>query len=378
MRFCCLNYTSYLSHLSLRFLQAIAAFMATQLKGVVKRFSGGNDEDVSVWIRQVKLAARLGKIEDLAVVVPLYLDGPAFAVYEQLSSDDQEDFAKIESALLTAFSLNGFQAYEEFRVRKRREGESVDVFLSELRRLAKLGKIESCEEILRSAFVIGLPCTVSSQLRALSEVRKIPLDELVHVARALMAEVVRHERNNSSFSLVAVAAVAECSSKPHEIAAPEAAVHRNSNLRSASHSMVPATQVFLLWPAGTSCQHVQVVGKCQREAVCAGCFPVDEVRALPCVQVCVNGQFYRALVDTGCTQSMVDAKLAQRVSGKRGVVTVNGDMILGIGEASVRMEVDKVNMEVKCLVLDRLVQNTEFQGYSRNGCYKQNRRGCCK
>ena len=51
-----------------------------RLHDVIKRFSGGNNEDVMVWLRQVSLVAKLQKIEDLATVLPLFLDGAAMSV----------------------------------------------------------------------------------------------------------------------------------------------------------------------------------------------------------------------------------------------------------------------------------------------------------
>ena len=99
-----------------------------RLHDVVKRFGGGSGEDVAVWLRQLRLAARLRKIDDLATVIPLFLDGAAFAVYEQLCKGEQEDADRIADALLAAFGVDAFQAYEEFQTRTRLPGELVDVF----------------------------------------------------------------------------------------------------------------------------------------------------------------------------------------------------------------------------------------------------------
>ena len=62
---------------------------AIRLHNVVKRLNGSSGEDGAVWFRQVKLVAKLQGIEDLATVMPLFLDDAAFAVYEQLEEDDQ-------------------------------------------------------------------------------------------------------------------------------------------------------------------------------------------------------------------------------------------------------------------------------------------------
>jgi len=174
-----------------------------RLHDVVKRFSGGSGEDVAVWLRQLKLVAKLRKIADLSAVLPLFLDGAAFAVYEQLEEEAQGDASKIEAALVTAFGTDAFQAYEEFRARVRQPGEPVDVFLSDLRRLASLAGVNS-DALLRSAFVVGLPRMVSTQLRATPGIGKMALSEVVSLARALMVELLREEK--ASEDLCAAAA----------------------------------------------------------------------------------------------------------------------------------------------------------------------------
>ena len=46
------------------------------------------------------------------MVIPLFLDGPAFAVYDQLSDEDKADATKIEAALRTA----SFQRTTSFEI----------------------------------------------------------------------------------------------------------------------------------------------------------------------------------------------------------------------------------------------------------------------
>ena len=113
------------------------------------------------------------------------LDGSAFAVYDQLETTQKESADAIEHALLSAFSLNKFEAYDRFRKRNWHDGEPVDVYLSELRKLAKLADIES-DNLIRSAFIVGLPVDVSSQLRSHADINKSDLSALVEQARVYM------------------------------------------------------------------------------------------------------------------------------------------------------------------------------------------------
>ena len=59
------------------------------------------ERDVSVWLKQAQLAKSLLKLKNLAVVMPLFLDGPDFAVYDQVIDEDKTDATKIEAALRT-------------------------------------------------------------------------------------------------------------------------------------------------------------------------------------------------------------------------------------------------------------------------------------
>ena len=70
--------------------------------------------DVSAWLKQAHLAKELLKLNDLAVLTYSFvsrLDGPAFAVYDQLKVEDKKSSDSIESALRVTFAgllLTGF------------------------------------------------------------------------------------------------------------------------------------------------------------------------------------------------------------------------------------------------------------------------------
>jgi formamidopyrimidine-DNA glycosylase len=155
---------------------------------VIKPFDGSGD--VATWLKKVKLVARIKKIKDTAALIPLYLEGAAFAVYDQISDAEKDCADDVEKALLNAFGQNKFAAYDVFRQRSWCPGEAVDVFLADLRRLAGLADIED-DELIRCAFVCGLPPDVSSTLRAASRIRTASIQTIVEQARVLMDERVQ-------------------------------------------------------------------------------------------------------------------------------------------------------------------------------------------
>ena len=96
--------------------------MERALNESVRPFDGSSE--VSTWMKKIKLVARLKKIEDLAAFIALFLEGPAFEVYDHLDKDDKDDGDAIGKALLCAFGQNKFSAYDSFRQRNWKPGSS--------------------------------------------------------------------------------------------------------------------------------------------------------------------------------------------------------------------------------------------------------------
>ena len=141
--------------------------MATGLTNMIKPFSG--EGDVVAWIKKVELVAKLQKIEDVATVIPLFLEGDALAMYLEMSDRDQEDAERIRLKLTKAFAEGPFEAYERLK-RVRWTGESVDVYANNIKRLVELAGYRGwgVEQTAKLAFVTGFPeeiCKRYSKLR---------------------------------------------------------------------------------------------------------------------------------------------------------------------------------------------------------------------
>ena len=125
-----------------------------KIQDVVRSFDGcGN---IETWLKKLKLVAKLKEMEKLEFFLPLFLEGDAFSVYDELSETSKDSSEKIN-----AFAQNRYSAYDSFRQRSWTPEEAVDVYMSDLRRLARLSKIES-DDVIRCAFICGLPADVSS------------------------------------------------------------------------------------------------------------------------------------------------------------------------------------------------------------------------
>lgn len=144
----------------------------------------------SQWTSSWKtLVCKLRKIDDIASVILLRLTGGAFVVYLHLDEGDRKSTENVKAALLAAFAIDPYVAYEQFIGRKLHFEESPDVYLAELRGLASLfsGMIDKG---LACAVVAGLPESVRQLLRAGSRMVALDLDQILSQARAIIRELV--------------------------------------------------------------------------------------------------------------------------------------------------------------------------------------------
>ncbi|QQP40881.1 Uncharacterized protein FKW44_015076, partial [Caligus rogercresseyi] len=103
--------------------------------------------EVEVWIKQAELAGTLLGIEDLSVVIPMFMDGKAFSVYDQLGEEEKRDHHRIFDSLRNAFSLGPFAAFEELTRKKWNPGESIEVFLAERKKFISLMGVKDCPRL---------------------------------------------------------------------------------------------------------------------------------------------------------------------------------------------------------------------------------------
>ena len=152
---------------------------------MLKAFTG--DGDVVAWLQKVKLVARLQGVKDLATFLPLYLEGDALALFLQLSEQEQADAGVVERKLLSAFTDSPFVAYAKL-AQRRWNGEQVDVFANELRRLGGLSGLsgDGLDRVTKFAFVNGFPDNISCELQQVNDIFSMPMSEVLSRARVLV------------------------------------------------------------------------------------------------------------------------------------------------------------------------------------------------
>ncbi|XP_067943202.1 uncharacterized protein [Watersipora subatra] len=161
---------------------------SVRFSDIIKSYKDYNTSgEFSVWIEKLELVAELQGVTDKLKFLPLFLSGSAFAVYQQLSNEVKADYNKLKHELRTAFSIDVFSSYEQLKSRMLSEGESVNVYLADLRRLVNLMGQTNPDPLLRCVFVGGLPSDIALQLKSTVDVDSMELPALVSKARAMLA-----------------------------------------------------------------------------------------------------------------------------------------------------------------------------------------------
>ena len=101
-------------------------------------------------------------------------------------------------------------------------------------------------------------------------------------------------------------------------------------------------------------------GKRERGGICAGSFPRRSLTALPTVNISVGGRGVSALVDTGCSRTIVAPHLSEGSRGSKcDVVAVDGSRVRCLGESTVSAVVAGVPVRMDCIVAARLVEGVD-------------------
>ena len=106
---------------------------------LIPEFHGiSSDHTVLEWLEQVELVCKMCGVDNIECVLPLRLRGGALSVYRWLTRDQREDLQPVKQALLMAFALDPFVAFDTFVSRCLCPGETVDEYLGDLQDLACL------------------------------------------------------------------------------------------------------------------------------------------------------------------------------------------------------------------------------------------------
>ena len=125
-------------------------------------------------------------VDDVASLLPLYLEGDALVLYMEMEETSQRDIDQIESRLKEVFTDNAFAAYRKLTM-VRWAGERVDVFANKIRQLIGLAGFEGAEmeKLTKLAFVTGFPNTISIELQQSPNIKAMTMRDLLARVRVL-------------------------------------------------------------------------------------------------------------------------------------------------------------------------------------------------
>lgn len=129
--------------------------------------------------------AAIPNISKLKNVLPLFLTGRAFAVYQSLTLSEKIADREMKKASLIAFHLDQICAYEVFISRTLQNGESIDVYFADLNRLTYLIYKDASKCCVKCAFITFLPDYFKQQLRTACSMESVDFKSIVERARIL-------------------------------------------------------------------------------------------------------------------------------------------------------------------------------------------------
>ena len=96
---------------------------------------------------------------------------------------------------------------------------------------------------------------------------------------------------------------------------------------------------------------------------CAGSYSYNQVKALPSslpqVEVLVKGKRAKALVDTGCSTTVVAAHLVDNCSGTCSLVAFDGREVQCKGTSTIEFGVRGVQMRIRVIVASNIVNGID-------------------
>ena len=116
------------------------------------------------------------------------MEGEALAIWLELTEAEKANYQDSKGKLIAQMAPVKFVSLEDFHARRLRPGESLSVFLHELKRLLDQAMPEAeaatRTQLVLHQFISGLPIHVSKQVRAIGEVSD--LDKVLERAQLLL------------------------------------------------------------------------------------------------------------------------------------------------------------------------------------------------
>lgn len=339
--------------------------MASRIEAskTLKDFSG--EGDIVAWLSKVEIVAKLSDVKDVAQLIPLYLEGDALALYLELDPSIKSNFSLLSKELLKAYSDSEFVSFNKLKALKW-TGEPVEVYANNLRKLAKGAGLEKegLEQAVKLAFVTGFPDSISLELQQIEGVEKMTVTNILGRARILAASGGKNSFNNIAAAVAKKRIECYTCKGPH--LARDCPDKRKEELKcyrcEGKHvwKNCPYDAYGNMKPSSSSSnkETCSVVGS--GDAGVSQDTVKSRLTGVPVINVHVNGQSVQALVDTGCTKSMVRVGLCDAMERRTVLVAFDGSEVKcsGVSKVEVAIGAEAVRQEV--LVMEQMVGDIDM------------------
>lgn len=336
---------------------------------LIPKFNG-REESVAEWFDKLCWICCLHGVSNVAAVLVVRLTGQAYKVYAQLTSKEKLNVDGVQQALVKAFEVDEFSAYDQLVCRRLESGEPVDVYIADIRRLAELsGGLN--EKAIVSAFVHGLPHHVRRTLRTNARMTEMSVQQLVESACGIIAddgaaaagaelgEVRRGECTCTCCRRRRLTAHRDGDTGQLQNCCRHSPEHVSSS-QSNEHSGRRSVWCFRCRQRG------HIAAQCPKKRAArvglgVGCLSFAH-GALPTVSLRVNDCLKRVLVDSWCSSCIVSATCCAKWRDRRTtIVTMDGTEHRSVGVTTVCLQSGSCSPRfVQALVVDFRPLNFEF------------------
>ena len=313
------------------------------------------------WLAKVELVASLTETKDVAKLVPLYLEGGALALYLEMDAAKRADYNLLSQELMRAYSDSEFVAYSNLRTMKW-TGEPVDVFANDIRKLARgCGlKGDGLEQVVKLAFITGFPDHIAVELQQIQDVEKMSVGDVLKRARILAS--------NSGSGSVAAPAIGRSGQGikcfgcggPHVVRnCPNQEKREKKEVRCYRCGGGHIVKYCRHDEIGSGDKKKSRGAERENEVSCVTGIFKEIVRSkwsgVPVIDIRINGKSAKALVDTGCTRTMVREGLTGRATGETVLAAFDGRKVKCKGSAHAEMSVGEETVSQEVMVMDWIV-----------------------
>lgn len=167
--------------------------MSLKLVDAVRCFKGGVSEDLEQWLDRFKVALDVtGKWstdkerdEEMARLMPLFLEDRAYSTWKQLTDAQKKDLAEVKAALRRVYGLSKAAAWKKIKGIRLLPGDLIDVLADEITGLLKivLG-VDPPETLISIMLIDALPRSLAEQVSLLHG-EDMKLRDIISCAKSL-------------------------------------------------------------------------------------------------------------------------------------------------------------------------------------------------